>query len=580
MVRPQLTDRQRRLLRIVAQMPLASVPNLASVLGAPERGIREALNGLRRDGWMQSLRRGMTERRQNRWFVTRQAIDLLYAVDHRHPTPREEARAAGRGPGARAALEARFALDHDHLRHLGTGNGSPFSAGGLADDPGHDASHEHPPWTATERGLETALRRLATLEPLYRLAPDLLRGGLARWPDDGSGHDPSMTDFRLLRHGGFYHAVARYGERVWVPFTYAGIHATERALRRKRDHRLWGVDCYLHQEGRYLRISNRMFHDGADLEVEPSAQVVIAADAWAVELARRTRSDNVPTAICTSDGQCDPSVQLRPSSDLVSDPMGHPTVGWPERIGRWLERHPDVAAIDGRTAYRIFAIIAEFPGLRTSALRRLAGGSPAEIGRRLRELVEAGLVSVFDRRLYLEEPGMRRAANLSRMRPAAIRGRHGPRATQRYRNHEQRHNDGINELAVAFAREGVRAVAGWRGEVNVPNVTQVCPDLLVIVAEGPLGPGPHYIEFERSSVSPWAVNRKLRPYRSMAWLGRPLPLMVVCETSRGEDNFQAAGADLPLLTATLDRALAGPLTGAATVWRQRGEPVSLRCARR
>ena len=53
-----------------------------------------------------------------------------------------------------------------------------------------------------------------------------------------------MTDFRLLRHGGFYHAVARYGEDVWTPFTYAGLHATERALRRKEQHRFWGVDCY------------------------------------------------------------------------------------------------------------------------------------------------------------------------------------------------------------------------------------------------------------------------------------------------------------------------------------------------
>ena len=39
-----------------------------------------------------------------------------------------------------------------------------------------------------------------------------------------------MTDFRLLRHGGFYHAVARYGEDLWTTFTYAGLHASERVL--------------------------------------------------------------------------------------------------------------------------------------------------------------------------------------------------------------------------------------------------------------------------------------------------------------------------------------------------------------
>ncbi len=51
-----------------------------------------------------------------------------------------------------------------------------------------------------------------------------------------------MTDFRLLRRGGFYHAVARYGPDHWTPLTYAGLHATERVLRRKEQHRFWGVD--------------------------------------------------------------------------------------------------------------------------------------------------------------------------------------------------------------------------------------------------------------------------------------------------------------------------------------------------
>ena len=106
--------------------------------------------------------------------------------------------------------------------------------------------HEHPPWTATSRGIETSLRRLAMLEPVYRLAPDLIRSGRVNRPvdDTAASREARMTDFRLLRHGGFYHAVARYGPDVWTPFTYAGLHATERTLRRKEQHRIWGVDCY------------------------------------------------------------------------------------------------------------------------------------------------------------------------------------------------------------------------------------------------------------------------------------------------------------------------------------------------
>ena len=111
------------------------------------------------------------------------------------------------------------------------------------DSSGASRDHEHPPWTATSRGVEMSLRRLAMLEPVYRLAPDLLRSGRVNWPaeDTAAIREVRMTDFRLLRHGGFYHAVARYGEEVWTPFTYAGLHATERVLRRKEQHRFWGL---------------------------------------------------------------------------------------------------------------------------------------------------------------------------------------------------------------------------------------------------------------------------------------------------------------------------------------------------
>ena len=131
------------------------------------------------------------------------------------------------------------------------------------------------------------------LEAFYRMAPDLLLRGKVRHPAgaERADCDLAMTDFRLLRYGGFYHAVARYGKDVWTPFTYSGVHATERVLR----HRFWGVDCYSHQEDRYFRIGNRLFYEDPDKEVEPSALVVVAADAWAGELARNTLSGSTPT---------------------------------------------------------------------------------------------------------------------------------------------------------------------------------------------------------------------------------------------------------------------------------------------
>ena len=93
--------------------------------------------------------------------------------------------------------------------------------------------------------------------------------------------------------------MARYGPDVCTPFIYAGLHASERILRRKEQHQLWGVDAYLADEDRYLRIANRVFYEDLDQVVQPSAQVVVAADSWAAELARQTLTGSTPTLIWT-----------------------------------------------------------------------------------------------------------------------------------------------------------------------------------------------------------------------------------------------------------------------------------------
>ena len=254
-------------------------------------------------------------------------------------------------------------------------------------------------------------------------------------------------------------------------------------------------------------------------------------------------------------------MELRPSRDLVSDPSGHPSIGRPEATDLWLRKPPDIAAIDGRLAHRLFLAVCQFPAMRASWLSEVVGGSTSEVGRHLKRFVDTGLVAVFDGRHYLSELGMRRAANMSRVLPSVIRNRHGAYLDRWYREHEEHHNDGVNRLVVRFAREGVAAVAGWRGEVNVPGLTQVRPDLLVQVSQVTRGPGTHCMEFERYPVFPHEVEHRLGPYRRMASSGRPLPLLVVCETARARHSFRAAAGTLLMLTATLERALAGPVAG-------------------
>ena len=108
--------------------------NLAPVLDLDDERVRWMLGALRRGGWVSSLVRGMAELRQHRWFLTRQAVDLLRVTDHQHPAPREEARAAGQAafhPEGELPEDyrERFALDHDYPVHLEGLGDSPITAG-------------------------------------------------------------------------------------------------------------------------------------------------------------------------------------------------------------------------------------------------------------------------------------------------------------------------------------------------------------------------------------------------------------------------------------------------------------------
>ena len=342
----------------------------------------------------------MTARPRRRWFLSSRAVDELYVADHRHPGPWEEARAAaiarlhpeGKLP---AYFTERFALDHYHHAHLEDQDASPFSGGDGPD-------HEHPPWTATSRGVQVSLRRLAMLEPFYALAPELLSSGRATRP---SGAEVRMTDFHLLRRGGFYHAVARYGPDLWTPFTYAGLHVTETVLRRKERHRFWGVESYSHEEGRYLRIGNRMFQEDPDEQVEPPVQIVVASDAG-LRIWPSGRSP-APCPPCSAT----PAAGAARRWNFVNRGTWCPTrpdiPPWEGRgrVKLWLRNNPDVAAINGRTVHRLFMAVCQFPAMRASWPVEVVGGSPDAVRRSLRRFVETGLVAAFDGRHYLTDWG-------------------------------------------------------------------------------------------------------------------------------------------------------------------------------
>lgn len=525
-------------------MPMASAANLAPILGADERPVRARLSSLQRARWIDSLHVWMTEPRQHRWFLTTQAIGELYTQDDAHVT---------------AELASPFR--------------DPPPAGPAAPE-----GRERLPWTATARGARSGVRRLAALELLYRLAPGLLRSGwLLAPPGDAAA---AMTDFHLVRKGGWFHAVAHYGERYWVSFTYVGMHATEWSLRRKRAKRFWGIDVYTSRHDAHERAADRTFYDGPRHEARPSAEVMLAADSWAAHLAQREFAPSTRPLICTPAGLWGDPVTLQPSDDRVSDPVAPVLVGQPEHLKVWRQSRADTLAITDPLAFAVFMAVAQFPAIRGAEIARFLGRSPRPVERALAAIVKVGLVDRLDGHCYLTATGLRRAANLSRLLPSAVIRRHGAYSMPSFRNKNLRHDRGVNRVAVQLASEGAEAFVGWRGDINVPYITQIKPDLLVLVSDGTLGPGAYSVEYERTAVWPSAVTEKLQPYRRCAAIGRPVPLLVVCETPETAELFSEYDALLPMLVTHLGAIETGRLTGDNTIWQLRGaDTVSLYCRR-
>lgn len=64
-------------------------------------------------------------------------------------------------------------------------------------------------------------------------------------------------------------------------------------------------------------------------------------------------------------------------------------------------------------------------------------------------------------------------------------------------------------------------------------------------------------------------------------MGRPLPMLIVCDDPGTAEHFLSLAGDLPMLAASLETALQGPLTGADSIWRSpNGGSVELHCLRR
>ena len=225
--------------------------------------------------------------------------------------------------------------------------------------------------------------------------------------------------------------------------------------------------------------------------------------------------------------------------------------------------------------------VAEWPGIPTTMASAILGEGHS--GRRaqrwLIRLADYGLVRRWrdgrDVRYRVTWRGMVFLAKMDRTTAGSVWARIRMERWDDV-NGFQVHEYGLLDVVEQFITGGCPVFAGWREWDVLGHDGQVDPDAIVLVHRSPFGPGPGYLEYERSADRPSKSGGKLDGYDSQL-RGNRWPILFVCSTERMERHFSRIGQErgISLLTTTEKRIRAhGPLNN-AHCWRRNGEPVEL-----
>ena len=400
------------------------------------------------------------------------------------------------------------------------------------------------PWQVTEKGLRWLVRRLPALEAFYKVAPRLFSHPdvltpqtFYRTPDPDE--DPTifteslrMIEFQWMRDGEI-HAVAHYENGAWVPLVWVGaISGT--AVRQKAEAARGQMD------------------DG----LEPAGWVIICEDGLAATQASGAWTDD-NTLVLYDSGET--LLKMRPalfswrplrSISLAGDP------GAPEGIVPWLQQDGTMLALNGYRTYRLIRFIAEWPGVTP---KQLTVWFPETCRALLRSLRRAGLVVKLEGGFYLDRAGILAVAHMDRASWQSVLGRLGAylKPDGVYRRQQARHNRAIVDVMHALDARDELAYPGWRAVRNIPGLTLVNPDLVVLKQRDDGRIEESFVEVEFTARAPSQIEAKLAPYRLVQQhTGNAIPCLFLVEDDRIRQRYASAGQGL-IDVKTLDHFLTG-----------------------
>ena len=470
-------------------------------------------------------------------------------------------------------------------------------------------SHTHPPWWVSKEGVGRLYKRLEVVQACYQLFPDLFQGEGEAW-HQGPGTLLPLT-WQWLKASQLVDAVGTYdgpaGQHK-IGFCWVGRQLDKTRLVEKWNERF--------ASRRLERVSTAEFWERRrDRETEPrdwdyddtpqlDGYVMCGADGFAFYNAHKFIPRNwymrqpMFLWVETGTGLKMPKGVVTPGVDEVTDAVYDKPVGKPEYLcpdrrkdGEPERTRPPLPPFITRTAplssvlgTRIFGLAEEWSGLTAGQFQRVCREGGGNIEATLMALVDSELMRVIKGMYYLGRGGEIYVADRDGVHVKSVRGRINTDITQDHREvaPHRRHTLGRNDMMVAMKSAGLLVYAGWRTLRNIPDVTQVPPDA-VMMAKNNFGEVVVFLEYERSAIKPSRVSNKVGPYLKLAQEGQPTWVAFVCETEAGAQTFRAEiasiyreqGIPLSAMVTTIDQLKKGPIRGAETIWEVHGVPLEM-----
>ena len=236
-------------------------------------------------------------------------------------------------------------------------------------------------------------------------------------------------------------------------------------------------------------------------------------------------------------------------------------------VTRWV----DFLANDpGSRRFRVLGAIEESPGAKSKYVSIRTGINGRDVKAAFEKLSEEELSYGTKRGEFAPSNWpLAMAARRDRVWPGWPGKRFGEWLVKSWSTQRWKRVADTHRLLSKFREAGCQVAAGW-----LALDRRFEPDGVVWIAEGPYGPGWHYLLCAARPKSEQSVRDFLKPCLSDERCDR-YPLLIVC--ADGVENlFWELGGHLPMLTATVRRTRGRPLTGReGTPWMQYGAPVSI-----